>query len=421
VVSITDNNGLVQLPAKTTLRALRRLQALVRKPPDGAPHGKQMRVPPGLSTEVRWLQFSTLEVDAVGVAVELVASDLCFEHLDHIADKLWHFAALCAVDRRADHVKPFVEQHAKSPETVVCRVAVEHLQVKSPIDVLDVRFAPLDAELASGGGFSPSIGAGCQAEVEVTGTSPQRMADRARDHVARLLRVARVAIKDEFSATALQLRFEVGRVVAVGPNATVTTIPEDNARPLTLSNERAEAVHSHPVASLRREPANTLEQKADVALHWLERSSLTADPLVSMLYLFFALEALLGDKSNGLKGAQLAFRRALLGQAVTEMARIPSSTLLLYEDVRNDAVHGTAVPAVDRGALNSFDADVRLALREYLELAQKLGITDHAKLMRAIDGQPAREDLAALLKEFDPERWAEYLEQLERDGRRQST
>jgi len=46
---------------------------------------------------------------------------------------------------------------------------------------------------------------------------------------------------------------------------------------------------------------------------WIDRSLVTPDQLVAMLFLFFALEAILGDKAEGLKSLGLAFRRSMLG------------------------------------------------------------------------------------------------------------
>jgi hypothetical protein len=46
-------------------------------------------------------------------------------------------------------------------------------------------------------------------------------------------------------------------------------------------------------------------------LRWIERARFTGEPLIALLYLFFALEALLGDKPEGLKADDLAFGSGL--------------------------------------------------------------------------------------------------------------
>jgi hypothetical protein len=62
----------------------------------------------------------------------------------------------------------------------------------------------------------------------------------------------------------------------------------------------------------------------------MERSSFADEHLVALLYLFFALEALLSDTSEGRKAHGLAFRQATLGHVATEQLSHPDDTLLLY-------------------------------------------------------------------------------------------
>ena len=52
----------------------------------------------------------------------------------------------------------------------------------------------------------------------------------------------------------------------------------------------------------------SINEKALLAVGWLDRAVLTPDPLVATLYRFFALEALLGDTSADLKNGLLALR-----------------------------------------------------------------------------------------------------------------
>jgi hypothetical protein len=83
-----------------------------------------------------------------------------------------------------------------------------------------------------------------------------------------------------------------------------------------------------------------IERKALVAVRWLDRAFLTGDELVALLYRFFALEALLGRKSEGLKAHGLALRQMVLAHAVTGSFPNPNATLLLYDKIRSGAVHG---------------------------------------------------------------------------------
>jgi hypothetical protein len=80
---------------------------------------------------------------------------------------------------------------------------------------------------------------------------------------------------------------------------------DDVAYDLTLSEDLSLAL-GRPVAALPSQARNDIERKALLALRWLDKAFLTGDELEALLYRFFALEALLGDKSEGLKAHGLA-------------------------------------------------------------------------------------------------------------------
>ncbi|VVJ23021.1 Uncharacterised protein [Amycolatopsis camponoti] len=157
------------------------------------------------------LVYSLDAVKAVEAAAAQLEADLQFEHLEQLEDRLWDLAERCHQDRRGDHVGTFVDEHAREPESLVCRVSIDYLKVDSPVEALGVRFGPLGAELVAQDDW-PSAGpaATSQATIIVTGTSRQRMSERARDQVERALHVLRFAIQDIRSATARELRFQVG-------------------------------------------------------------------------------------------------------------------------------------------------------------------------------------------------------------------
>jgi len=84
-----------------------------------------------------------------------------------------------------------------------------------------------------------------------------------------------------------------------------------------------------------------------------------SDPLVATLYRFFALEALLGDSSDGLKNGPLALRQMTLSAIATGGFRNPDDTFLAYKEVRSFAVHGEAEPPVPPEQASDFERVVR--------------------------------------------------------------
>lgn len=366
------------------------------------------RVVPG--QRGNYVSFGRSVVEAVEAAAELLAADLRFEYLDAPRDELWRLVDQSQLDRQADHVNRFIDEHAQSPFISVCRVEIDYLTVDQPVDIFGIQLTPADA-LPAVRRNVPGLGAhsGCMAEVEVSGTSPERMMERARYRVQRVLRILRVAFLGRYSFHIGQLRFRVGAVAELDNGAGEWRAMDTRTGTLQAIRPLIDAVREHPTARLVDEPASDIERKADVALRWIDRAVFTDDPLVALLYQFFALEALLGDKSSGLKGEQLAFRRAMLSHVVTGGFRHPETALWLYDEVRNNAVHGENMPEVDSGAVKGFASDVRAALSEYLTFAQSEGLTRRSKLTRALDQHSDRQQLVAWLSESGGPRWERFV------------
>lgn len=65
-----------------------------------------------------------------------------------------------------------------------------------------------------------------------------------------------------------------------------------------------------------------------------------------LLFQFFALEAILGDKAEGLRALGPAFRRTTLGHLVSGHWTGPENIYYQYDKVRSAAVHGSEPPEV---------------------------------------------------------------------------
>ncbi|MCW3068743.1 MAG: hypothetical protein JWL67_1368, partial [Solirubrobacterales bacterium] len=137
------------------------------------------------------------------------------------------------------------------------------------------------------------------------------------------------------------------------------------------------------------------------ALKWWEQAHLAVDPLMELLFLFFALEAILGTDRGGPKARPLALRRAILSHKTTEHFAHPVRVYGLYKDVRNAAVHGSEAPKVADDELTAFSWDVRRALNEYLDLAKAEALTNRDGVLAALDSDPAAERIA---EEFLPDK-----------------
>ncbi len=165
--------------------------------------------------------------------------------------------------------------------------------------------------------------------------------------------------------------------------------------------------------ALPAEPRTDIERKALVAARWMEQAFLAGDELVALLYRFFALEALLGRKSEGLKAHGLAFRQMVLGHAVTGSFGHPNATLLLYDKIRSGAVHGEEVPGVSTAILNNVERGVLETLGQYLTFARDRGLSKRSRLLDALDNHPDRQELIVWLREYGGQDWSKYLDSME--------
>ena len=236
-----------------------------------------------------------------------------------------------------------MDRHGQQATQRICYFGVESLNVKHPAQVASIRLLPLDdPEIPAD---NPLLRADQRitsyAAVPVTGTSTVQMAARAREVAGHALHVLRIALRQSSPGlNAKQLRFRLGTLHSFADGSGGLHQPDDAAYPLELLTDLA-PILAAPVMALPPVAAKkSVDEKALLAVAWLDRAVFTADPLVATLFRFFALEALLGDSSDGLKNGLLALRQMTLSRFATGHFRHPDDTFLQYEQVRSYAVHG---------------------------------------------------------------------------------
>jgi len=372
------------------------------------------RLPPDLATsETGFIGLLADEVEAAEKATSALRNDLRFGHLDHADDDVWRFVAECWVDRSTDHVPVFVERHAAEVrQAATCYLPVEFLTVNSEtqfpglilLPATDPRVPPASPR------FVLEKPTGCVAAVEVDGTNYGRMAERARERAAHVLRGVRIALGGRVHDR--QLRFRLGIGYAFDERLTGWNRRDDEAYGLTLAEDVGDLL-SHPAMAVPAEPRNDVERKAALAMRWMERACLGGDELIALLYRFFALEALLGDKSEGLKAHGLAFREMMLSHIISGGFHHPNRTFFFYDQIRSAAVHGEEAPAVAWKDAAGFEWAVRDALGNYLALARDHGISRRGKLLQVLDNHPDRPQLIAWLRQYGGPAWTGYLDKLE--------
>jgi hypothetical protein len=401
-----------QVPAAE--KALRDLQRLVRRPPDGRERAVMTRrLPDGLATaENRFIGMLADEVAAAEMTTAAVVGDLRFEHLDNADDAVWRFVAECWADRSTDHVPAFVARHAAEVMHVTCYLPVEFLTVKSETQFPGLVLLPLSDPRVPPATpwFVLEKPTSCVAAVEVEGSDYGRMAGRARDHADHVLRGLRIALGGRVHDR--QLRFRLGIGYSFDERLTGWNRRDDEAYDVTLADDVSDLL-SHPVMAVPDPPCTDVERKAALAMRWMERACLTGDELIALLYRFFALEALLGDKSEGLKAHGLAFREMMLSHIVSGGFRHPNMTFFFYDEIRSAAVHGEEAPPVPSRDARGFEWAIRDALTNYLALAASQGISRRGKLLQVLDNHPDKPSLIAWLRQHGGPDWTGYLDKIE--------
>lgn len=370
-----------------------------------------MRLPADLaSDDAQTLCFLRDEVEAADKAVAALLDDVRFEHLDRAEDAVRRFMAECWADRSTDHVPLFVASHNAEVRKATCYIPVEFLSVTSVKEFPGVRLLPVDDPQIPRPtpGFSLEKPTGCVAAVEVEGTSLAKMADRARDRVRFLLRAVRIA--ESGRVHDFQLRFRIGIGYAFDDRLQGWNRRSDDAYELTLTEQGVKELFGQPALSVPMSGRSDVEEKAALAMDWMERACLTGDNLIAMLYRFFALEALLGDKSEGLKAHGLAFREMMLSHIVEGGFRHPNATFFYYDQIRSVAVHGGQAPDVPKDAAAQFEWAVRDALCNYLALARQQGFTKRGKLLQFLSQHPDKPELLTWIRDYGGPDWNKFLE-----------
>jgi hypothetical protein len=318
--------------------------------------------------------------------------------------------AECRVDRSADQVPPFVGRYAAEVMTATCYIPVEYLSVGAVTDFPGVQLLPVDDPRVPSPNpwFDLDKPTGSVAAVDVAGSNLGRMADRARDRVNHLLRAIRIARAR--CVPARQLRFRIGIGYAFDDRLSGWNRADDDAYELTLTEQAAADVMSHPALSVPMSERTDIEDKAAVAMGWMERAYLTGDNLGAELYRFFALEAILGDKSEELKAHGLAFREMMLSHVTEDGFRHPNATFYYYEQIRNVAVHGGQPPDIPKDIAAKFEWAVRDALSNYLALARQHDFKRRGKLLQFLDQHPDKPEMIEWIQDYAGPGWDKFLD-----------
>lgn len=395
-------------------KKLTTLRSLVQQGEEGKPIAFH-DVPAELAREgAKQVVFTAAEKREMQSLQEALSADLRFEHLENGGwAQLVDFVTRVQLEPEVDHVAKFMGQNARAPEERACYFPVEFLTANDNIEVAGVSLLPRVGDETEKLNISIAPEVKTVAAVPVSGTDLNSMAQRARSHAEHALRILRISLREDRTVHAYQLRFRLGDHYAFESGLGGWEIPANVGWELEIDDEFLRVAEQQPLWAAPLKPATKLERRVDRAMRWIEQAFVVGDELLELLFCFFALEALLSDKSDGLKAHALAFRRALLGSVVRGHFAHPNRLALLYDKVRSAAVHGSEPPEVEAKLLAAFTWDTRRALIEYVEYAKANEFKRPGKLLQALESDAKRELLIAGLREKEPDLWGDFLDGLE--------
>ncbi|WP_285247498.1 hypothetical protein [Pseudarthrobacter sp. efr-133-R2A-89] len=293
-----------------------------------------------------------------------------------------------------------------------CYIPIQFLSLSSEMLVLGVTFLPPDDERIPYKDqldrFDKPVHS--VAAIQVSGDTYEDMVEVARASASQALRKLRIAIGG-MGFLEGQRRFRLGTSYTFDDGSRGWSIRDDAAHVTELNSWLAKAAETQALAALPEKPFTDIEKKAETALRWMERASLTGDATAAMLYLVFALESLLGDKSEGAKGHKLAFLQAALHAAQTGTFQPPEKTLLIYSELRSAAVHGEhLILPVTKSDVQNFSETLHQTLNLYLSYAAKHGLGRRGKLMSKLQQEPIIHDVREWLRANGGPGWIDYLD-----------
>ena len=382
----------------TVDQALRKVQLTAREDIEPGPLDRRR----SFRVDARSSKALTLvdhQVDALDELKAQLARDLRFEYMKEreIDEAAWGFAVAANRRRDTNHVPAFIEEHAQESQSLICSFPIEGLTVHRELEMFGVIFTPTEKakvpEHMLGLGQVP-IGAVVSADCK--GTSGAAMKERARKKVEHALRQVRAGLREHRMIHDRQLRFRLGTSYWFHGGGGGWSTRRDKIIDVGLNEELVELMNSTEIARLPAEGGTSIEKAARRALKWFDDALLATDPLKEMLYLFFALEGILGDKSDKLKGENLALRRALLSHKLDRGFAHPG-TRSTASTTRCAPRPSTAASRskVSKSEVSKFQWDVRRAINEFLEYTRNEGFSKQAKLLAALDSDPARDEIKA--------------------------
>jgi hypothetical protein len=397
----------------TTEKALRKLLGMSRDKPRSSAETNIFRVPNDLRQHFNGshIAVSRPVLTQMNEVFLTIREDLRFEQLSdsQLKDSIrWLVSAKLAA-HKGDLAVEFIAKFGGRLKERVVWFSIVHLAVENSFVVNDVTISPIGESIRS---KIPDEDWDSRtrstATVSATGVDEGKMIVRARQSIREALSILRTELPFLLIMAAdEQLRFDTGLSCGF----------VDDSRPfvwnqlasnidLTLREDLIDRFDEDRLSLKSVGPG--IRKKLRISYGWLDRARATDDMPVRALFLFFALEAILGDKSAGRKSLRLAFIEALLSHVEEGSFRSPNKLHFMYDKLRSDAVHGTSNFDVDEAQVRELNDRVYVAVKHSISIVRREGIDSIKSLPYWFINHPETPDLLAWLREYSPDEWEAF-------------
>jgi hypothetical protein len=399
----------VNAASPALLKALRRVQHAARQKTGAGRLLGGSRVVGFGAPDARCVTTYADQHQAVAAAAALLRGDPHYEHLNDAQATAWGLFDAATLHPSDDQVTVFANVHYRDTLDLSCFLPVVHFGVTEEVDLFGYPMLPPTHPRLVDIDWRPHLDAdaGSVLVVPASGTDYGRMHERAVQSGRQVLRSLRLALASQMLIPVEQLRFRLGLAYAFDDQAAGWQQRDGIAYGLDLRRSLIDAAVRDSAWAAPPGPTNVGRQ-VDLAGQWWERSVLAEEPLPAMLYLFFALEALLGSADEPEKAERLAFRQALLGHLVDGGFSHPDETWVLYGKVRSAAVHGEQVEGVDWDLVRSFASTVRSTTECVARLSEREGLTSRGAVIRFLRTHEDGPALLDWLQQHGASHWSSF-------------
>lgn len=391
---------------------LRKLVGLVRHQPADDRLVGTFRVPQDFTDTLGiYISITPPIQERMNQVEHSLRDDLRFERLSQtqIRESIQWLVCASLADRNSRPDEDFITRHASGIVEMSAWYSVTYLAVETPLAIGNVTIIPIEEEIRK---LIPDDvwdeRTRSMAITPVVGTNEGKMIIRARQQVRSALTSLRAALPGKLNMFSdVQLRFDTGEACGwLNDERPWRWYRSSNHVDLTLPTVVIDHIDGDQLAL--KGISSRIAKQFEIAFGWLDRARMTDDMLIRLLFLFSALEAILGDMSEGLKAQRLAFTEALLTLTQEGSFPHPSRLYFLYNDVRSYAVHGNLTFDIDDNEVSALDRRVHNAIWHYLSIVRRERITSPKGFQDWLNHHDQAPELVEWLKTNDPDNWQDF-------------